>query len=168
MYVCVCVETKSCLPFYIGSEMFLQSINKIKGMSLVILQGLLSAVQWCRLWCTLNFSCRESSFCFGESSSFLQEEWMEYCAFGAGMSNPHLWVFCYYNCLFSEGNNVPFPLPSEFPGQCCSSCSPATAASSLLPLHSPAFSMGKESRSSFRKLGIQLIRILAAWTKLVI
>lgn len=37
------------------------------------------------------------------------------------MSNPHLWVFCHYNRLFCQGNNVPFPLPSEFPGQCCSS-----------------------------------------------
>lgn len=118
--MCVCVETKSCLPLYIESKVLLQMITNESCVPFDT-QGLLSAVQWCRLWHTLNLSflVGNSVFvsCLDEISSFFQEEWMEYCTSGAGMSNPHLWVVCDYNCLFCEGNNVPLPLPSEFPTQ---------------------------------------------------
>lgn len=87
---------------------------------------------------------------------------MEYYAFSSEMPNPHLRVFCHYNSFLCKGNNAPFPLPFGSPSQSCSSCSLAAAESS------PSFSMGKESCSSFRKLRMQLIRILAARLKLVI
>lgn len=171
MNVWVWVEAKSCLAFHVGSEMFLQSISKIKCVCLLILQSLLSQcsdvdfdIHWAFLVGNPIFV-----LCLGESASFLPQEWMEHCVCGAGMSNPHLWDFWHYNSLFCAVNNVSLPQLSQYPGQCRSPCSPsATAAMCLLPLHSPAFSMGKGSCSSFRKLGRQLIRILAAWMKLVI
>lgn len=81
MNVCVWVEAKSCLAFHVGSEMFLQSISKIKSMCLLILQGLLSQcsdvdfdIHWAFLVGNPVFV-----LCLGESSSFLPEEWMEHC-----------------------------------------------------------------------------------------